>query len=750
MKTTAGALPLLTLALAWPSGPLAAADGTAVLAFTNQEVRIKVAGDKDDDWWIERSTNLATWTTLTNLGTLLSGNETNAAWRSLGAPGAGPVFYRARQTAGLYDPTVFRTISLTFTQANWTNAMHLARQYDSNIHCSPVSLDNGATNFAVGARYKGNTSYTQPGTKKSINLEFDWLDPDGDLMNYTTVNLNNAKGDETIMREPLFLTIMSQYTPAPKGAMANVFVNGAQWGVYSLIQQENKELIKEWFPSNDGDRWRAPNAPVGGFASSNSAFAYFGHTNVAGYTNHYILKNTRTTTNAAYARLVRAIYILNTTPTNQLRDALEDTWAVDNWLWHFALGNLLVDDDSYWQKGADYGFYYEVESGRIHPLEHDANESFAAIGGINFNLPPTWGMNTNNRPLLRLLLQNQELRQRYLAHMRTVIEEWFNPPTMTAWINQFHRLSVAAILTDPNRGYTPAAYTNDLIALRTYVTNRYNFLLNHPDLTPARPAIQAVNGPATNVFAGDVPFVTATVVPDGTSGLSSVWLYFRPQAYGKFTRVPMLDDGAHGDGAAGDGVFGAATTNYPAGTKVRYYVEARGSNVAQAARFAPARAENVTYSYRVLAAAATTTPVIINEFMADNATALADPQGQFDDWIELHNVTDAPVDLTGRYLSDNPANPRKWAFPAGTTIPANGYLLVWADEDGGATPGLHANFKLSKAGEQILLVDTDANLNRILDSITFGPQTTDLSYGRTAANADVWAIMNPTPGAPNQ
>ncbi len=129
---------------------------------------------------------------------------------------------------------------------------------------------------------------------------------------------------------------------------------------------------------------------------------------------------------------------------------------------------------------------------------------------------------------------------------------------------------------------------------------------------------------------------------------------------------------------------------------------------------------------------------------------MADPQGDYDDWIELRNLTDQDVDLTGHYLSDEPNNPRKWQCPAGTTIPADGYLLIWADEDGSNTPGPHASFKLSASGEELFLLDTDANLKAVLDSISFGPQETDWSYGRTVADADVWAIMEPTPGAANR
>ena len=733
-----------------------AGDGSVRFAISNNAVWLKVDGDRDDDWWLQSSTDLTTWTTLANFGTLLSGNETNAPWRSAGTKSTSPTYYRALQTAGLYDPTLFRTVSLTFTQANaaaFSNAMHLARASGNNMYLPMLWLDNGATNNHVGARFKGNSSYI--GLRRSINLDMDLVITNADLMDFTTVNLNNAAGDETVMREPIYFTVMSQYTPCPEGAMCNVYANGTQWSVYSLVQQENSQLIKKWFPSTDGDRWRAPNAATsgggaGGFTSSNSAFIVFTNANVWTYTNHYELKSSLTNRLVAYQRLTNAIYVLQLTPTNQLRDKLEDVFAVDNWLWLLAIENLFVDDDSYWNKGADYGFYYEPESGRIHPVEHDGNEAFTAIGSLNYNLSPVEGATGNNRPLLYRLLPNNELRQRYLAHMRTVLTENFNPATMTPLINQFHALSINALITDPRKGITMQTYTNDLVGLKTYITNRYNFLTTHAELTPLQPNIDSVSSPSGTVLATDTPFVTASVTANGTSGLGSVWLYHRGKSYGRFTQVQMFDDGAHGDGKASDGVFGAAVASYPAGTKVRYYIEARGSNAAQAARFSPARAENVTYSYRVAITSASNSPLVINEFMASNTSTIADPQGEYDDWIELRNVTDSAVSLTGRYLSDEPNNPRKWQFPAGTTIPANGYLLVWADEDTAIADGLHASFKLSGSGDEIYLTDTDENFNQVLDSVVFGTQSTDISFGRTANDADVWSTMTPTPGAANQ
>lgn len=144
--------------------------------------------------------------------------------------------------------------------------------------------------------------------------------------------------------------------------------------------------------------------------------------------------------------------------------------------------------------------------------------------------------------------------------------------------------------------------------------------------------------------------------------------------------------------------------------------------------------------------------VVINELMADNDNVVMDPQGDHDDWVELFNRTDSLVDLTGMYLSDKEDNPTKWQFPDGTQIAANGYLIVWCDEqhdDPETTEGLHSNFKLSKSGEAVLLVDTDANGNTILDSIVFDEQGTDVSYGRFPNGTGDFQIVAATPGEAN-
>jgi len=144
-------------------------------------------------------------------------------------------------------------------------------------------------------------------------------------------------------------------------------------------------------------------------------------------------------------------------------------------------------------------------------------------------------------------------------------------------------------------------------------------------------------------------------------------------------------------------------------------------------------------------------PVVINELLASNVSSIADPQGEFDDWIELYNVGDAPIDTGGMYLTDNVSTLTKWQIPLGdparTTIPPHGYLLVWADKDG-ADQGLHAAFSLDAGGEELALTDVDGAT--VIDSVRFGEQRADVSYGRFPDGTDVWSLMAfPTAGSQN-
>lgn len=150
-----------------------------------------------------------------------------------------------------------------------------------------------------------------------------------------------------------------------------------------------------------------------------------------------------------------------------------------------------------------------------------------------------------------------------------------------------------------------------------------------------------------------------------------------------------------------------------------------------------------------------TNGLVINEFMADNTQSYMDEFGEFDDWIELYNGSDSPIDVAGLYLTDDVNTPTLWRIADyavdSTTIAPKGFLVLWADKD--SLQGLlHAGFKLNADTEQIALVKADKDHNQItvVDSITYSAQQPDISYGRVHDGAQDWQLFSiPTPGWAN-
>lgn len=145
-------------------------------------------------------------------------------------------------------------------------------------------------------------------------------------------------------------------------------------------------------------------------------------------------------------------------------------------------------------------------------------------------------------------------------------------------------------------------------------------------------------------------------------------------------------------------------------------------------------------------------PLFINEVCSSNHASYLAADGGSPDWIELYHAGDTPLDLSGFGLTDKASNPYRFVFPAGTVIPANGYLLVLCDAASENGAELHAPFKLSASGETVSLYapkNTDGTAGMLLDTVTVPALNTDIAYGRQPDGTGAWTRMTPSAGMSN-
>jgi hypothetical protein len=142
--------------------------------------------------------------------------------------------------------------------------------------------------------------------------------------------------------------------------------------------------------------------------------------------------------------------------------------------------------------------------------------------------------------------------------------------------------------------------------------------------------------------------------------------------------------------------------------------------------------------------------VVINEAMS-NSTA---PSG---DWIELKNLTNAGIDISGWYLSNDALNLKKYQIPDNTILPAGGFILFNQQSNFGVAgnPGVSVPFSLDEVnGTDIFLTNNDGsgNVAGYRDHADFAASPADVSFGRyilSTGGTDFTQLTSPTPLADN-
>jgi hypothetical protein len=139
----------------------------------------------------------------------------------------------------------------------------------------------------------------------------------------------------------------------------------------------------------------------------------------------------------------------------------------------------------------------------------------------------------------------------------------------------------------------------------------------------------------------------------------------------------------------------------------------------------------------------------INEVMSSNDLALVLADGTAPDWIELHNPGSTSINLGGWEITDDPTAPEPTILPSNLSIPAGGYLVLFADGDLLDGPD-HVGFSLkADGGETLQLTDP---LGRTA-TFPLPVATTDFAFARSmdCCPGDCWeAVSGGTPGASNE
>lgn len=502
-----------------------------------------------------------------------------------------PLLGLCQPDTDVYDPARLTQIKITFAQENWAEVLARYKEKPEEPRLTAQLDVDGVVYDSVGVRYKGNSSYNavhRKGKRKlPFNIKIDHMVDDQELPGgYDKIKLSNGFRDPSFVREVLGYEIARTYMPASRANFAQVYINGEYFGVYTSVESVDKQFLERRFGEKEGvlvkcDPVWGHKTPRGCTLGDKSNLAYLGPDSVC-YYGLYEMKSDQ-----GWRQLIELTRILAQAP-----DSLEMRLDVDQALWWLAFNNVTVNLDSYLGAFCHNYYLYQDAEGVFHPIIWDLNLAFGGFNLIGLDDYPhftaedmqTMSMfvhykhGTDNRPLLTTLLENDLYRKMYVAHCKTILEDFFTENRFLERAKAWQQVVREAVFQDEKKLYSDSAFVRNLyttedaggqsiIGLTELMQKRAEYLLNHKLIQDPAPVVQNV----AHRQGEDTVVVTAQV-----QDAEKVWLFYRTRPGRSFQRVPMpvLPQGEETDGAED---LAAYQHRLPYQAGLEYYVVAEGA-----------------------------------------------------------------------------------------------------------------------------------------------------------------------------
>lgn len=362
----------------------------------------------------------------------------------------------------IFGGTKVHTIRLTFAQPNyWDSLSYYYNRGDEQYILAHAEV-NGTVMDSVGVRFKGNSSFTYPGVKKSFKIAFDEyksLKWDG----VKAVHLNNSWGDPTMMREKVILDFCRDNgVLAPRANYVQLFINDSLWGLYSLIENVDKTYLKARVGTNDGNLFKAVDdfraVPPGEEILSD--FRWFG-TAESLYFHRYELKTDGSTT--AWPQLLALLDAIH--HASDPAHALEQVASLATLYKAYATDLLFGNLDSYCGSGRNFYFYFNKSTGKVSWILWDVGLGLGVYpSGVakTENISILFRSNDTLRPLATRLFETPALRAAYLNQVCQFANGPFQLSSLSSHIDSIATVIRPFVYADPHCMYTPLQFETNI------------------------------------------------------------------------------------------------------------------------------------------------------------------------------------------------------------------------------------------------------------------------------------------------
>ena len=390
-------------------------------------------------------------------------------------------------------------------------------QSEEYYDCTVVIDDETYKNVAI--RGKGNTSLSQVSSygnnRYSFKIEFDHYDSSNTYYGLDKLCLNNIIQDNTYMKDYLTYQMMAEMGVAsPLCSYVYITVNGEDWGLYLAVEAVENSFLKRNYGSNYGELYKPDSMKMGGGRGNGKQFDIEEFMNdsqdtditefdnpmqmpngdmpefdmpgggmnngsadvllkyiddeITSYSN--IFDNAKTdVSNSDKTRLIQALKKLSA------GEELSDTVEIETVIRYFVVHNFVLNFDSY-TGSMIHNYYLYEKDGQMQMIPWDYNlafGSFQAMGGatslVNYPIDtPISGGNTEDRPMIAWIFDNEEYTELYHTIFVEFISEYFDNGYFENMFDTITEMIAPYVEKDPTKFCTYDEFEKGISTLREF------------------------------------------------------------------------------------------------------------------------------------------------------------------------------------------------------------------------------------------------------------------------------------------
>ena len=386
-----------------------------------------------------------------------------------------------------YEDTLFDTgkvHTIDIVMDDWDSFVANATS-EEYADCTVVIDGKAYKNVAI--RAKGNTSLTNVASygnnRYSLKIEFDHYDSTNTYYGLDKLSLNNIIQDNTYMKDYLVYTLMRESgVDAPYCSFVYVTVNGEDWGLYLAVEAiEDSFLSRNYGSSTAGDLYKPDSQSMGGgkgmggnVASSESGWGasdvklIYTDDEYSSYSS--IFDNAKTdVTDDDKDRLISSLKTLNE------GTGIESVVDMEEVIKYFVVHNFVCNFDSY-TGSMIHNYYLYEEDGVLSMIPWDYNLAFGGfVGGsdatslVNYPIDsPVSGGDTDSRPMIAWIFNNEEYLELYHQYFSEFIEEYFESGYVSELIDSTYEMIASYVESDPTKFCTYEEFEEGVAALKEF------------------------------------------------------------------------------------------------------------------------------------------------------------------------------------------------------------------------------------------------------------------------------------------